>query len=168
MPDPLGSRLLKALPSVASSYHRLLLLVGPNRFENSRSMRQVGAELNSPIININLELSQKLLELTGIIRSLRTPLILSQVIEMKAGEIVLLDNCEMLFDVSLEHDPLYLLQRIARKQTLICTWNGTYSDGRLIYAKAGHPEYRCYKSVEAKIVTMDESKTTSKSHLTGK
>lgn len=72
---------------------------------------------------------------------------------------LVLDNLELLFDQDLKQDPLRLLQGLARNRTLLASWNGTFSVGRLGYAVPGHPEYRAYDAPEALIVTMDGAST---------
>lgn len=72
---------------------------------------------------------------------------------------LVLDNLELLFDQALRQDPLRLLQGLARNRTLLASWNGTFSVGRLGYAEPGHPEYRAYDAPEALIVTMESAST---------
>jgi hypothetical protein len=62
-------------------------------------------------------------------------------------EVVLLDNIEILFDPSLQQDPLRLLLNLSRNRTLVVSWNGQIKNNILSYAEPGHPEYRRY-SVE--------------------
>jgi hypothetical protein len=61
-----------------------------------------------------------------------------------AGEIVLFDNIEILFDVSLKQDPLRLLQGLSRNKTVVAAWNGSIDGKYMIYAVPDHPEYRRY------------------------
>jgi hypothetical protein len=56
--------------------------------------------------------------------------------------VVLLDNIEILFEVSFQQDSLRLLQGLARNRTVVAAWNGTLDNGHLLYATPGHPEYR--------------------------
>jgi hypothetical protein len=72
---------------------------------------------------------------------------------------LVLDNLELLFDQDLMQDPLRLLQGLSRNRTLLASWNGTFSVGRLGYAEPGHPEYRAYDAPDALIVTMDGAST---------
>ena len=58
--------------------------------------------------------------------------------------LVLLDNIEILFDVSFEQDPLRLLQGVSRNRTIVAAWNGTLANGYLTYAAPEHPEHRRY------------------------
>jgi len=54
----------------------------------------------------------------------------------------MLDNLEILFDVSLKLDPLRCLQDVARDRTVVAAWNGAVTAGHLTYATPDHPEYR--------------------------
>lgn len=136
-------------------YHRLVLLVGRSGSGKTGVLQGVAAEFGTSIININLALSSELLELTAKQRSLRLPSILNQVAD-KAGLPVVLDNLEILFDKNLKQDPLRLLQGISRNSAVIASWNGTFDKGRLFYAEIGHPEYRCYDSIDTLIVNLED------------
>ena len=57
---------------------------------------------------------------------------------------ILLDNIEVIFDISLQQDPLRLLQGLSRNKTVVAAWNGTIVEDSLTYAAPGHPEYRRY------------------------
>ena len=110
------------------------------------------------VINVNLVLSGKLLEMTAKQRSLQLQETFNLVVD-KAQSPVVLDNLEILFDKDLMQDPLRLLQGISRNRAVLASWNGTSVGGRLLYAEAGHPEYRSYGSVDALIVCMDGTAT---------
>lgn len=132
-------------------YHRLVLLAGLAGSGKTGILRNVAAECGISVINVNLALSCELLELTAKQRSLRLPEILDQIAD-KSQSPVVLDNLEILFDKDLKQDPLRLLQRISRNRTVVASWNGSFSSGKLFYAEIGHPEYRSYDSVDALIV----------------
>ena len=85
-----------------------------------------------------------MLDLTERQRALGTLRLLKDIVDEAAGDPVLLDNIEILFDVHLEQDPLRLLQGLSRNKTIVAVWNGAFSDGRLFYASPDHPEYRHY------------------------
>ena len=95
------------------------------------------------LVNVNLELSRRMLERTGRERALRLPDLLDEVVG-RSDPLVLLDNVELLFDASFEQDPLRLLQGVSRNRTIVATWNGTLENGYLSYAVPEHPEYRRY------------------------
>ncbi len=154
MAEPIHDKIKRSIQAAEGLYHRLVLLVGETGAGKTGVLRSIAAEFGTSVINVNLNLSRELLELTAKQRSLRLPDILSQVAG-KAQSLVVLDNIEILFDKGLKQDPLRLLQTISRNRTVVASWNGTSSGGRLLYAENGHPEYRSYDSVDAMIVIMD-------------
>jgi len=73
------------------------------------------------------------------------------------GDVVLLDNLEILFDTGLEVEPLRLLQVSSRNRTVVASWNGSYRDRTLTYAEPGHPEFVQFKQTQAVVITAGES-----------
>jgi hypothetical protein len=59
--------------------------------------------------------------------------------------VILLDNIEILFDVSLRQDPLRILQGFSRNKTVVAAWDGSIDNEYIIYATPDHPEYRRYR-----------------------
>jgi hypothetical protein len=108
------------------------------------------------VINVNLELSAKLIELTERQRTLRLSALFGDVVEV-AGTVALLDNIEILFDHGLRQDPLRLLQSVSRNRCVVASWNGAVAGSKLTYATSGHPEYRSYDTTDTLIVNMSES-----------
>lgn len=162
MAGPIEDKIKRSLQAAGGLYHRLVLLVGESGSGKTGVLREVAEEFGSSVVNINLSLSSELLELTAKQRALRLPEILSQITH-KAPSPVLLDNLEILFDKDLKQDPLRLLQGISRNRSVVASWNGTIAGGRLCYAEPGHPEYRCYDSVDLLIVDMDGTATVDSS-----
>lgn len=154
MTAQIHSQIKRSLQASEGLYHRLVLLVGESGSGKTRVLQEVAKELGSPVVNVNLALSSKLLELTSRQRSLRLPDILNQIVDQARAPVVL-DNLEILFDKTLQQDPLRLLHSISRNQTVLASWSGTVNSERLLYAEPGHPEYRSYTSVDALIVSMN-------------
>lgn len=154
MPEAIQNRIKQSLHEAAALYHRLVLLVGETGSGKTAALRTVGGELGADVINVNLTLSAKLIELTERQRALHLSTLLGEVLE-KAGSVALLDNTEILFDRDLKQDPLRLLQGLSRKCSIVASWNGRLAGDKLTYAEAGHPEYRAYDRAEALIVDMN-------------
>lgn len=154
MAEPLQDKVKRSLQAAVELYHRLVLLVGGTGSGKTGVLREVAVDLGTEIINVNLVLSTELLELTAKQRALRLPGILNQVVD-KSPLPVVLDNIEILFDKDLKQDPLRLLQGISRNRSVVASWNGTLTRGKLTYAETGHPEYRCYEQIDNVIVCMD-------------
>jgi hypothetical protein len=158
MAIPINDKIKRSLQAAEGLYHRLVLLVGETGSGKTGVLRDIADYLGTSVINVNLALSSELLELTAKQRSLRLPGILDQIVRNSMSPVVL-DNLEILFDKDLKQDPLRLLQGLSRNHTVVASWNGGYSGGRLFYAESGHPEYRSYESIDALIVGMDGTAT---------
>ena len=137
-------------------YHRLVLVVGRSGSGKTSLLQEVSKQTGFRYLNLNLELSRALLELTERQRILRLPLLIDEIIGKTVDQVVLIDNIEILFEVSLKQDPLRLLQQISRNRTVVATWTGTIAGGYLTYAAANHPEYRRYPAHDLLVVTLEK------------
>jgi len=164
MAEPIQDKIKRSLQAAEGLYHRIVLLVGETGSGKTGVLRDVAEDLGTDVININLALSTELLELTAKQRALRLPGILDHVAG-RAHSTVVLDNLEILFDKDLKQDPLRLLQGISRNRSVVASWNGTTSGGKLIYAETGHPEYRSYDRVDTLIVGMDGTATIDSTQI---
>lgn len=153
MAEPLEDQIIRKIDQVAELYHRLIIMVGPAGSGKTQALREVCQRTSAPLINLNLELSRRMLDLTERQRAVNLPKLLSEIVNSYSGNVLLLDNFEILFDVALEHDPLRLLQSISRNKTIIATWNGNINKGKLIYAEPGHPEYKRYPVRDFLVIT---------------
>ena len=151
------AQLEQAIEQVASQYFRLVILVGAPASGKTTALQTVAKNLGCPLLNVNLELSKKMLELTRTQRSRQVERLLKEVIASVPGDVVLLDNLEILFDTALELQPLRLLQVLNRNRTIVASWNGSFQGGTLIYAEPGHPEFMQFKQPEAVVVTVGKS-----------
>jgi ABC-type hemin transport system ATPase subunit len=148
--------IIKKVDQTYHSYYRLVLLVGPVCSGKTTVLKKLQQELDVPIINVNLELSRRMLELTEQQRVIQLPRLMEDLIKKIKGDKVVLDNTELLFEPSLKQDSLRLLQKLSRNQTIIASWNGTIEDGYLVHAEPGHPEYRRYSTQEILYVSLSQ------------
>lgn len=144
MAEPLTDQILQKIGEARELYYRLVLMVGPARSGKTSTLQKVSARVSAPLINVNLELSRRMLDLTERQRTLQAARLLDKIVSETTGELVLLDNTEILFDIHLKQDPMRLLQGLSRNKTVVATWNGSIVDGQVIYAVFNHPEYRRY------------------------
>lgn len=144
MAEQLADKVIHSIDQAAQLYYRLVMLVTPAGAGKTAALQDVHERTAAPLLNVNLELSRQMLELTERQRALQLPQLLREIVHAVEGEVVLLDNIELLFDVTLRQDPLRLLQGLSRNKTLIVAWNGSIDGGRITYAVPDHPEYRRY------------------------
>ena len=153
----LVSQLEQAIQQAASQYSRLVILAGAPATGKTTALQAVAQKSDYQLINVNLALSKRMLELTRTQRSRQVDRLLKDVIADVSGDVVLLDNLEILFDTSLEVEPLRLLQVSSRNRTIVASWNGSYRDGTLSYAEPGHPEFVQFKQTDAVVITVGTS-----------
>lgn len=152
MQNSLAEQIIERIPQVAILYHQLALVVAPAGSGKTKALRDVAAHTGASLINLSLELSRALLELTERQRPLRVSRILDQIADTTGDQVLLFDNTELLFDPNLKQDPLRSLQQLARRRTVVATWNGCLEGDYLVYARPDHPEYRRYPTNDLQIV----------------
>jgi len=133
-------------------YYRLVLLAAPSGAGKTAALQEVSREIDAPLINVNLEISKRMLDLTERQRVLQLPRLLQGIAGNLEGTTILLDNIEILFDISLKQDPLRLLQGLSRNKTVVAAWNGSVDGEYVNYATPGHPEYKRYSTRDLLVV----------------
>lgn len=156
MEKTLADQIKDRVDEAETLYHRLVLVVGPPRTGKTTTFRALASSDGWPHINLNLRLSERLLNLTRKQRALRLSRCLEDLVAEGEGHVVLLDNIELLFSPEFSQDPLRLLQGLSRHRTVVANWPGVYSDNNLTYAEPGHPEARRYQSPEALLVVVQQ------------
>jgi len=144
MAEPLADKVIRRISQAAELYHRLIILVAPAGTGKTAALQDVHERTAAPLVNVNIELSRRMLDLSERQRVLQLPSIMAEVVSVSAAEVVLLDNIEVLFDVSLKQDPLRLLQGLSRNKTVVAAWSGSIDGEHMIYATPDHPEYKRY------------------------
>ena len=142
MAEPLADRVIKRIGQAAELYHRLVMLVAPAGAGKTAALQDVHERTAAPLVNVNLELSRRMLDLTERQRALQLPRLLAEIVGASAADVVLLDNVAVLFDVSLKQDPLRLLQGLSRNTTVVAAWSGFIDGEHMVYATLDHPEYK--------------------------
>jgi hypothetical protein len=155
MTEPLADRVIKRIGQAAELYHRLVMLVAPAGSGKTAALQDVHERTAAPLVNVNLELSRRMLDLTERQRALQLPRLLAEIVGASAADVVLLDNVEVLFDVSLKQDPLRLLQGLSRNKTVVAAWSGSIDGAHMVYATPDHPEYKRYPLRDFLIVNPD-------------
>ena len=153
MAESLVDEIICKSKEAATLYHRLVLLVAPAGAGKTTTLQEVRDRTGAPLVNVSLELSRRMLELTKRQRAIQLPLLFREIVNHDAGETILLDNLEVIFDIGLQQDPLRLLQGLSRHKTVVAAWSGAIVDGSLTYAVPGHPEFRRYPTADVLTVS---------------
>ena len=148
------TQVLDTIKQASNLYFKLVIIVAPSGRGKTRVLQEVSKEIGTSLINVNLELSHLMLDLTTRQRMLQLPQLLDEIVAKSTGDVVLLDNIELLFDTGLRLDPLALLKKISRNRPIIATWNGVVEDNHLKYARQGHPEYGSYDLSDIIVVSL--------------
>jgi hypothetical protein len=133
--------LLDAIRSVQSAYHKLIIIVAASRSGKTSLLGQTAQTLNMPLINLNLEMSRRLLGLTKRQRMLNAEEIARGLLDEHVHSGLCLDNTEMLFDSALGLNPVLFLQNASRNRLIVSSWNGAFQDGALTFGYVGHPDF---------------------------
>ena len=155
MAEPLSDQIMRKVKQTAELYNRLLLVVGPTGAGKTTALQDVRDRIGASLVNVNLELSRRMLELTERQRALQLPRLLRTIVSGGDDETILLDNIEVIFDVALKQDPLRLLQGLSRNKTVVAAWNGAIVEDSLTYAAPHHPEYRRYPVCDFLVASPD-------------
>lgn len=139
------AQLERLIGEVGNLNSKLILLVGDGRSGKTLLLRQIGAKLNIVPLNIGLELGRRLAAMQSNNRGLSAGELLREITDReRAEDTLLLDNLELLFEPSLQLNPLDLIRRLAHSKRVVAVWPGKLRGDRLLYADIGHPEYRNY------------------------
>ncbi|TWU49322.1 BREX-3 system P-loop-containing protein BrxF [Rubripirellula reticaptiva] len=153
MPGADIGKLNEAIEQASGLFNRLVLLVAEGGSGKTTLLKKICENRTCSFINVNLGLSQKLLELPRSKRPAKVDRLFGELVEGCDGDLIALDDIEVLFDPALKVDPLRLLKGHSRNTTLIASWNGTFHDGTLSYAEPDHPEYKSYRDIDVAVVS---------------
>jgi Cdc6-like AAA superfamily ATPase len=122
-----------------------MLVVGPAGTGKTAALRLLSQRDTIPYLNVGIELSQRLVDLSEQERPRRVSDILEEILASLGAngmQTVIMDNLDLLFSPEVKQDPLRLLQAVSRQRTIIAAWNGRITDGQLSYAEPGYKENR--------------------------
>jgi len=134
-----------------------MLVVALTGSGKTTALQDVQKRIGASLINVNMELSRRMLDLTERQRVLQLPKMLSEIVNESEGDVILVDNTEILFDVSIKQDPLRILQGLSRNKTVVASWNGSIDSNHLTYAEPDHPEYRRYQVCDFVAISLENA-----------
>lgn len=121
--------------------YKLILVVASQR--NLKEIEEELANNRIEVNNLSKHLSRRLI---GLSVAERKSCVLSELKDIIKGftHPVWLTKLNILFEPSLENDPINLLKNASRAHVLVAIWPGDMTEKSLVYAKPGHPDYKCY------------------------
>lgn len=151
-------QLLDTIRATQGAYYKLTIIAGGARSGKTHLLKQVAAQLDLPLINFSLLLSQRLLSQNRRQRSLNAEAVAVEVIDEHLKSGLCLDDTELLFDSTLRLNPLVFLQDISRNRLIVATWNGVVTGGELRFGHTGHPDYFSQTVTGYPVVSVAEDK----------
>ena len=146
-------QLERLVDEVGTLHSKLVLLIGPPHAGKTALLQALAKNRDVKPLNVGAELGGRLAGRPQRQRHLQTTTILRELADQHAtGDLLLMDNIEILFDRTLQLDPLDLLKRHAHARRIVAVWPGEVQGelqgdtrtGRLTYANLGHPEHQNY------------------------
>lgn len=145
--DEIKYNLKNSISLVEARRHRLVILIAKDDITN-----QVLNCLELKDINLNLLLSEKLLNVPVNKRSRAVGPLIDDIIKTNALEVLAITGYELLFLPELKQDPIRLFEELSKERTIVVIWKGQYDNGILTHAEPWHREYREYSNIDAEII----------------
>jgi hypothetical protein len=144
-----------AMVRASTRYTRLVLLIGPEGTGKSSGLRAVGDSTGNSVTNVGLQLAPLVTDVPVRRRPVAAADGFGDLVRGSgSGDLLLLDNLELLFLPELRLDPLKLLQDSARNRVVVAAWSGSVVAGELRYAAPSHPEFRTYREPDCVLVDL--------------
>ncbi|MGO2962539.1 MAG: BREX-3 system P-loop-containing protein BrxF [Carnobacterium maltaromaticum] len=119
-------------------YNRFMVLL----WNNNTEIKHLFEEIDSSILNINVIISEQLLDIPSKLQAIKTQQIITEVIRNNPQKVIVIDNFEILFSPILKVKPIELYRELSRYKTIIVIWRYSYENNRLVYGVSEHIEYQ--------------------------
>ena len=139
------AKLEKLINDVGHLNCKLILLVSSGGCSKTQTIRAMGDRLGIRPVILGADLGRILASTPQSKRSLAAGELVRDIAgRASEGGALLLDNIELLFEPSLQINPLDLVRRLAHSKRVVAVWPGELRGDRLVYADMSHPEHRDY------------------------
>jgi hypothetical protein len=138
-------KLDRLVDEIGALHSKLVLIVGATHSKKTALLNALAKQREITPLKVSAELAGRLAALPQKQRQLNAVTYFRELADQNAkGDLLLMDNLEVLFDKSLHLDPLDLLKRHAQSRRVVAIWPGELRESRLHYANMGHPEHQNY------------------------
>lgn len=121
--------------------YKLILVAVPQQLHRALEMEFLSSSIS--MINLSKQLSRKLVSQSVNERVDRLQEEVSE-IARDCNNSVWLSKIDILFETSLQYDPIMLLKNIAKSQVLVAIWPGEIVENSIVYSKPGEQDYKSY------------------------
>lgn len=141
----------------SDSYSDCLIITHPDISVIRGVVTELRNEYEWPILDIGLQLSKKLLSIQPSKRSRQIPQIMDDMVGKFETNPIFCTNITLLFEPSLDLDPLALFLQLGRSHKIIVMWPGQSRNNGLSYAVPEHSHYRVWQKPDANIYSLMKS-----------
>ncbi len=127
-------------------YYPCCLLVSRDVAVLAQAVVEVKRIFPWQVISMDEVVCEHLLPLPVTARALQVDRLINTAFRTNEPGPLLVTDTDVLFEPSLQLDPLLLFQRASRQLPLVVTWAGSFERGRLSYAVPEHANYRYWRS----------------------
>jgi hypothetical protein len=125
-------------------YYPCCLLVSRDVAVLARAALEAQRLFAWPVVSMDDVVCEPLLPLPVAVRAGQVNGLIDMTLQAYVPGPVLVTDTDVLFEPSLQLDPLLLFQRASRLLPLVVTWAGAFEHGRLSYAVPEHAHYRLW------------------------
>lgn len=140
---------------ISDSYTECLIFAYPDVAVFDDVISELRQEFDWPVLDIGQALSQELLSAQTSKRSRRTQQWINGMVSEFTSSAIVCTNISLLFEPSLDLDPLAMFLRLGRNTKLIVMWPGRYQNEVLSYAVPEHSHYRVWQKPVANIYSLE-------------
>lgn len=151
----LKEELLESLKRLDFNYYKLILIVNNDSSKLTEFLISFSQENKIKYINLNLELSKKLVEIPIVERWKFINKAIKEIVIDNQFETIILDNIDILFEEHLKIDPILEIKNISKYKKLIVSFNGRVEDKYIIYSIPSEKEYKKYKINEMDFIILN-------------
>ena len=133
--NAIDEQVVKSVAETEQSDQKLVIIVGKPGSGKSKIMRELGQKPGWKYVDSKKLLTDELLELPPKSRASEAAKLMSSILAAGDAKVILLDNTQVLFAPVLQIDPVEVLKKISRQQSIVAAWPGEYDGKNLIYLR---------------------------------